>query len=75
MKLLIKWLLVPVATYFGLGWAADNPAKVKHARKQIEQKVESGYEFTLFQFKSFSSEPASPSPTKNKKGRKNNESG
>lgn len=72
MKLLMKWLLVPVATYFGLGWAADNPAKVKYVRKQVEQKVESGYEFTLFQFKSFSSEPVSEPKTKKSK---KNESG
>ena len=71
MKLLLKWLMVPVATYFGLGWAADNPAKVKYARNHVEKKIESGYEFTLFQFKSFSSEPAQEKTKK----KKNNESG
>ena len=71
MKTILKLIIAPVVAYFGLGWAADNPAKVKYARNQVEQKVESGYEFTLFQYKSFSSEPA-PEP-KRKKLKKNRE--
>ena len=67
MKLLMKWILIPVATYFGLGWAVDNPAKVKYVRNQVEQKIESGYEFTLFQYKSFRSEPTPESQKKERK--------
>ena len=63
--------MFPVAAYFGLGWAADNPAKTKHIRNQFSQKAESGYEFALFQFKSFSSEPAKPPEKKKRKKGKN----
>ena len=66
MKTILKLIVAPVAAYFGLGWAADNPAKVKYVRNQVEQKIESGYEFTLFQYKSFSSEPAAKSQKRKK---------
>jgi hypothetical protein len=67
MRTVVKWILTPLAAYLGLGWAANNPTKVKHAQNQVEQKIESGYEFTLFQFKSFSSEPHQESSRKKKK--------
>ena len=66
MKTILKWIMVPVAAYFGLDWAADNPMKTKHIRNQLSQRAESGYEFALFQFKSYSSEP----PAKEKKNKK-----
>ena len=65
MKTLIKLIVMPVAAYLGLGWAADNPMKTKFMMNKVDNKVEQGYEFALFQFKSFSSEPA---PTQKKKG-------
>ena len=67
MKTLIKLIVMPVAAYLGLGWAADNPMKTKFMMNKVDNKVEQGYEFALFQFKSFSSEPA---PTQKKKGKK-----
>ena len=65
MKTIIKFILMPIAAYMGLGWAADNPLKTKYMLNKVENKAESGYEFVLFQFKSFTSDPA---PTKKKKG-------
>ena len=69
MKTLIKLIMAPLAAYFGLNWAADNPLLLKGLRNKVDQRVESGYEFALFQFKSYSSEPA-PKPEK-KKSKKN----
>ena len=51
MKTIFKIIMAPLAAYFGLNWAADNPMKMKYMRNQVDQKVESGYEFALFQFK------------------------
>tara|TARA_B100000131_G_scaffold146687_1_gene142636 strand:- start:159 stop:371 length:213 start_codon:yes stop_codon:yes gene_type:complete len=70
MKTLIKLILMPVAAYFGLGWAADNPMKTKFLINKLDNRVEQGYEFALFQFKSFSSEPAPEPEKKNKKNKK-----
>ena len=56
--------------YFGLNWAADNPMKMKYLRNQVDQRAESGYEFALFQFKSYSSEPVVENEKK-KKSKKN----
>ena len=73
MKTIIKLIMAPIAAYFGLNWAADNPIKTKYLRNEVDQRVEQGYEFALFQFKSFSSEPA-PQPEQTKKKRKTKES-
>ena len=69
MKILIKLIMMPVAAYLGIGWATDNPVKTKFMMNKVDNKVEQGYEFALFQFKSFSSEPAPV--VKQKKGKKN----
>ena len=74
MKTIFKIIMTPLAAYLGLNWAADNPIKTKYLRNQIDQNVESGYEFALFQFKSYSSEPVAAADTKGKKKRKKNES-
>ena len=73
MKSIIKLIMAPIAAYLGLNWAADNPVKTKYLRNQVDQRAEQGYEFALFQFKSFSSEPVpAPSPEpKRKKSKKN----
>ena len=64
--------MAPVAAYFGLNWAVDNPTKTKYLRNQVDQRVEQGYEFALFQFKSFSSEPAPKTEdAKKKRGNQN----
>ena len=60
---------MPIAAYFGVGWAADNPMKTKFLLNKVDNKVEQGYEFALFQFKSYSSEPA-PAPEKKKRIKK-----
>ena len=70
MKTLIKLIVMPVAAYFGLGWAADNPMKTKFLINKVDNRVEQGYEFALFQFKSFSSEPAPAPEKKSKKNKK-----
>ena len=74
MKTLLKYIFMPVAAYFGFGWAADNPMKTKFLLNKVDNRVEQGYEFALFQFKSFSSEPvlsSTPEPKrKNKKEKK-----
>jgi hypothetical protein len=67
MKSIIKLIMAPIAAYFGLNWVADNPVKTKYMRNQVDQRVEQGYEFALFQFKSFSSEPAPKPESKPKK--------
>ena len=72
MKTIIKLIMAPLAAYFGLNWAVDNPLKTKFLRNQVDQRVEQGYEFALFQFKSFSSEPV-PEPVKKKRMRKQKE--
>jgi len=61
---------MPVAAYLGIGWAADNPLKTKFIMNKVDNKVEQGYEFALFQFKSFSSEPAQSAPEKKKRKNK-----
>ena len=58
MKSIAKIIMLTVGSWFGLDWAADNPMKIKGARNMIDQRIESGYEFALFQFKSYSSEPS-----------------
>ena len=70
MKTIIKLIMAPVAAYLGLNWAADNPLLLKGLRNRVDQKVESGYEFALFQFKSYSSEPAPQATPKKKKKNK-----
>ncbi len=74
MKTVLKIIMTPLAAYLGLNWAVDNPVKTKYLRNQIDQNIESGYEFALFQFKSYSSEPVVRADTKVKKKRKKNES-
>jgi len=73
MKTILKIIMAPVVAYFGINWAADNPTKMKYLRNQVDQRAESGYEFALFQFKSYSSEPAAPpqAEKKTKKPKKN----
>ena len=73
MKTIFKIIMAPLAAYFGLNWAADNPMKMKYMRNQVDKKVESGYEFALFQYKSYSSEPATQPQfeKKTKKSKKN----
>jgi len=75
MKTLIKFIMMPVAAYLGLGWAADNPMKTKFMMNKVDNKVEQGYEFALFQFKSFSSEPAPSVPQKKQKKQKKRNKG
>ena len=70
MKTLIKFIMMPVAAYLGLGWAADNPMKTKFLMNKVDNKVEKGYEFALFQFKSFTTEPASETEKPVKRGKK-----
>lgn len=70
MKTILKIIMAPVVAYFGLNWAADNPMKMKYLRNQVDQRAESGYEFALFQFKSYSSEPVVENEKK-KKSKKN----
>jgi len=70
VKTIFKIIMAPLAAYFGLNWAADNPMKMKYIRNQVDQKVESGYEFALFQFKSYSSEPAVQPQVEKKKTKK-----
>jgi hypothetical protein len=70
MKTLIKFIMMPAAAYLGLGWAADNPMKTKFMMNKVDNKVEQGYEFALFQFKSFSSEDA-PSVSQKKQKKRN----
>ena len=69
MRAIFNLVMGTAAAYFGLNWAADNPMMINGLRKQVDQKVESGYEFALFQFKSYSSEPA-PKPEKKSKKKK-----
>ncbi len=45
--------MVTVGSWFGLDWAADNPMKVKMLRNEVGTTVEQGYEFALFEFRSF----------------------
>ena len=66
MKAIFNLIMGTAATYFGLNWAADNPMLIKGFRNNVDQQVESGYEFALFQFKSYNSEPA-PKPEKKTK--------
>ncbi len=56
MKSLIKVLMVTVGSWLGLGWAADNPMKVKMLRNEVNKSVEQGYEFVLFEFRSYQKE-------------------
>ena len=56
MKSIFKILMVTVGSWFGLDWAADNPMKVKMLRKEVGNTVEQGYEFALFEFRSFQKE-------------------
>tara|TARA_R110002124_G_scaffold173943_1_gene341561 strand:- start:274 stop:492 length:219 start_codon:yes stop_codon:yes gene_type:complete len=70
VKTILKIIMAPVVAYFGLNWAADNPMKMKYLRNQVDQRAESGYEFALFQFKSYSSEPVVENEKK-KKSKKN----
>ena len=53
MKSIFKILMVTVGSWFGLDWAADNPMKVKMLRNEVGATVEQGYEFALFEFRSF----------------------
>ena len=71
MKTLFKLIIAPIAAYLGIGWAADNPVKTKYLLNKVDNRVEQGYEFALFQFKSFSSEPAPEPEKKNKRSKKN----
>ena len=67
MKTLFKFIVMPIAAYVGIGWAADNPMKTKYLLNKVENKAESGYEFALFQFKSFTSEPSQDTKRNKKK--------
>jgi len=48
--------VVTVGSWFGLDWAAHNPMKVKMLQKEVNNTVEQGYEFALFEFRSFQKE-------------------
>ena len=48
--------MVTVGSWFGLDWAADNPMKVKMLRNEVNKSVEQGYEFALFEFRSYQKE-------------------
>jgi len=53
MKSILKMLIVAVGGFFGLNWTADNPMKVKMLRKEVNSTMEQGYEFALFEFRSY----------------------
>jgi hypothetical protein len=56
MKSIIKIFMITVGSWFGLDWAADNPMKVKMMRKEVNNTVEQGYEFALFELRTFKKE-------------------
>jgi hypothetical protein len=70
MKTIVKLIMAPIVAYFGLNWAAANPLLLKGLRNKVDQRVETGYEFALFQYKSYSSEPAQPTKKKKKDKKK-----
>ena len=42
MNTLFKFIIIPAFAFGVLDWAADNPAKVKILRNQIEKQFEQG---------------------------------
>ena len=48
--------MVTVGSWLGLDWAADNPMKLKMFRNEVNKSVEQGYEFALFEFRSYQKE-------------------
>jgi len=46
MKKTFTYIAVFVGIYLGVNWIADNPAKVKSFRKQLNTAVEDGYDAT-----------------------------
>jgi len=56
VKSIFKILMVTVGSWFGLDWAAHNPMKVKMMQKEVNTTFEQGYEFALFEFRSFQKE-------------------
>ena len=56
MGSVFKILMVTVGSWFGLDWAADNPMKLKMFRNEVNKSVEQGYEFALFEFRSYQKE-------------------
>ena len=56
MKSVFKILMVTVGSWLGLDWAADNPMKLKMFRNEVNKSVEQGYEFALFEFRSYQKE-------------------
>ncbi len=56
MKSIFKILMITVGSWFGLDWAADNPMKLKMLRNEVNKSAEQGYEFVLFEFRSYQKE-------------------
>jgi hypothetical protein len=56
IKSILKMIMMTVGGWVGLDWAADNPMKVKMLRNEVGTTVEQGYEFALFEFRSFQKE-------------------
>jgi len=46
MKKAFTYIAVFASIYLGVNWIADNPAKVKTFRKQLNTAVEDGYDAT-----------------------------
>jgi hypothetical protein len=46
MKKIITYIAAFAGIYIGVNWVADNPAKVKSARTQLNAAVEDGYDAT-----------------------------
>ena len=46
MKKIFTYIIAFIGIYLGVNWIADNPAKVKSFRKQLNAAVEDGYNAT-----------------------------
>ncbi len=56
MNKLMKYTLVTIAGYATINWAADNPAKVKLIRNEINTVADEGYTVVRAELKSFKDE-------------------
>ena len=52
----MKYTLVTIASYATINWAADNPAKVKLIRNEINTVADEGYTVVRAELKSFKDE-------------------
>jgi len=51
MKKIINYIMIVVGSYLGLGWAADNPSKIKALRNDADSAIKQGYELAMIEFK------------------------